>query len=90
MPAIAADHPAAVPAPPPPRARRDGSFAAKAAVAAGLVVLGDWLFAGWRGGATIGVYALLLLVALAAALMVLGGGQPDWRPLPSSPLSRLS
>jgi hypothetical protein len=56
--------PAAHPA--PARPRRDYSFAAKAAVAAALVVLGDWLFAGWRGGATMGVYALLLLVALAA------------------------
>jgi hypothetical protein len=60
----AAITPTALPA--PVRARRDHSFAAKAAVAAVLVVLGDWLFAGWRGGASLGVYALLLLVALAA------------------------
>ncbi|ABS02409.1 protein kinase [Kineococcus radiotolerans SRS30216 = ATCC BAA-149] len=36
------------------------------------------------------VIGLLLLVAFAAALMVLGGGQPDWRPLSGPPLSRLS
>ncbi|WP_328292750.1 protein kinase [Kineococcus sp. NBC_00420] len=34
-------------------------------------------------GVAIGV---LLLIAFAAALMVLGGGAPDWRPLSSSPL----
>jgi hypothetical protein len=56
--------PAASPAPVP--VRRDYSFAAKAVVAAALLVLGDWLFSGWRGGATLGIYALLLLVALAA------------------------
>ncbi|NAZ75368.1 hypothetical protein GTQ99_08020, partial [Kineococcus sp. T13] len=37
-------------------------------------------------GVAIGV---LLLVAFAALLVVLGGGQPDWRPLTSSPLTRL-
>lgn len=59
---------ATITSPRPARARgsRDYSFAAKAAVALALVVLGDWLFAGWRGGATLGIYALLLLVALAA------------------------
>ncbi|HEY7810347.1 MAG TPA: DUF4173 domain-containing protein [Allosphingosinicella sp.] len=51
---------------PAAQARRDWSFSAKAGVAAALVAAGDWLFAGWRGGATLGVYALLLLVALAA------------------------
>ncbi|WP_432520779.1 protein kinase domain-containing protein [Kineococcus sp. SYSU DK006] len=38
-------------------------------------------------GVAIGV---LLLVAFAALLVVLGGGQPDWRPLTSSPLTWLS
>jgi hypothetical protein len=56
--------PAARPA--PERARRDYSFAATAAVALALIALGDWLFAGWRGGATLGIYALVVLVALAA------------------------
>lgn len=56
--------PAAQPA--PVQGGRDYSFAAKTVAAAALVVLGDWLFAGWRGGASLGVYALLLLVAVAA------------------------
>ncbi|MEZ0491334.1 protein kinase [Kineococcus sp. TBRC 1896] len=38
-------------------------------------------------GVAVGV---LLLVAFAALLVVLGGGQPDWRPLTSSPLQWLS
>jgi hypothetical protein len=48
------------------RLRRDFAFLAKVALAAALVALGDWLFSGWTGGATLGVYALLLLVAVAA------------------------
>jgi hypothetical protein len=52
--------------PAPARGRRDYSFAAKAAVALALVALGDWLFRGWWGGASLGIYALLQLVALAA------------------------
>jgi hypothetical protein len=45
---------------------RDYSFAAKGAVAVVLTAVGDWLFRGWQGGASLGVYALVLLVALAA------------------------
>jgi hypothetical protein len=54
--------------PAPARAGRDYSFAAKLLVAAALVALGDWLFSGWRGGGTLGIYALLLLVALGATM----------------------
>jgi hypothetical protein len=50
----------------PPSARRDYSFAAKVAVAAALVALGDWLFAGGEFGASLGLFAWLLLVAMAA------------------------
>ncbi|HEX9954257.1 MAG TPA: DUF4173 domain-containing protein [Allosphingosinicella sp.] len=48
------------------RTHRDFSFATKVCVAAALIAGGDWLFAGWRGGATLGIYALLMLMALAA------------------------
>jgi len=50
----------------PARSRRDYSFAAKIAAAGALVALGDVLFGRWEGGSSLGVYALLLLVALAA------------------------
>ncbi|HEY0028664.1 MAG TPA: DUF4173 domain-containing protein [Allosphingosinicella sp.] len=64
MPSIAASPPIAEAA--PVRGRHDYSFSAKVVVAGALVALGDVLFGGWEGGSSLGVYALLLLVAPAA------------------------